>query len=82
MNSFQFATSRVSTCQDGQMLHPGFPPVKMRKPKATIKSLPLELDIMIIKRLPLKDALNMAKALILPEQVAVQYFAFVSRDTF
>ncbi len=48
---------------------------KMRKPKATINSLPLELDIMIIERLPLKDALNMAKALKLPQQVAVQYFA-------
>jgi hypothetical protein len=46
------------------------------KPKATIMSLPLELDIEIIKWLPLKDALNLAKALKLPEQVAVQYFAF------
>jgi hypothetical protein len=43
--------------------------------QATINSLPLELDIMIIERLGLKDALNMAKALKLPEQVAVQYFA-------
>jgi hypothetical protein len=57
------------------MLHLGFPPVKMRKPKATIESLPLEVDFMIIERLRLKDALNMAKALRIPEQVAVQYFA-------
>ena len=48
----------------------------MRKPNATIMSLPLELDIMIIERLGLKDALNMVKALRIPEQVAVQYFAF------
>jgi len=74
--------SEVSTCQDGQMLHPGFPPVKMRKPKATIMSLPLELFIMIIERLPLKDALNMAKALKLPEQVAVQYCAFEEDDIY
>jgi hypothetical protein len=72
--------SEVSTCQDGQMLHPGFPPVKMRKPKATIESLPLEVDFMIIERLRLKDALNMAKALKLLEQVAVQYFAFDRSD--
>jgi ankyrin repeat protein len=51
--------------------------VSSEKPKATIMSLPLELDIMIIERLGLKDALNMAKALRIPEQVAVQYFAFV-----
>ena len=50
-------------------------PVKMRKPKATINSLALELDFMIIEWLPLKDALNFAKALKLPEHVAVQYFA-------
>ena len=74
--------SEVSTCQDGQMLHPGFPPVKMRKPKATIMSLPLELFIMIIERLPLKNALNMAKALKLPEQVAVQYCAFEEDDIY
>jgi hypothetical protein len=47
----------------------------MRKPKATIECLPLEVNFMIIERLRLKDALNMAKALKLPEQVAVQYFA-------
>jgi hypothetical protein len=35
---------------------------------------------MIIEWLPLKDALNMAKALKLPEQVAVQYFAFDWND--
>jgi hypothetical protein len=50
------------------------------KPKATINSLPLELYFMIIERLRLKDALNMAKALKLPEQVAVQYFAFDRSD--
>jgi hypothetical protein len=54
--------------------------VKMRKPKATIISLPLEVDIMIIEWLPLKYALNLAKALKLPEQVAVQYFACEEDD--
>ena len=54
----------------------------MRQPKATIKSLPLEVDKMIIERLRLKDALNMAKALKLPEQVAVQYFAFDRFDLY
>jgi ankyrin repeat protein len=39
-----------------------------------------ELYFMIIERLRLKDALKMVKALKLPEQVAVQYFAFDSRD--
>ena len=58
----------------------GFPPVKMRKPKATINSLPLELFIMIIEWLPLEDALNMANALKLPERVAVQYFAYEEDD--
>jgi ankyrin repeat protein len=48
--------------------------------QATIKSLPLEVDFMIIEWLPLKDALNLAKALKLPEQVAVQYFACDSSD--
>ena len=52
----------------------------MKKAKATIMSLPLEVDFMIIERLPLKDALNMAKALKLPEQVAVQYFACEEDD--
>jgi ankyrin repeat protein len=52
----------------------------MRKPNATLKSLPSELFIMIIERLPIKDALNMAQALKLPEQVAVQYFAFDRSD--
>jgi ankyrin repeat protein len=52
----------------------------MRKPKATIESLPLEVDFMIIERLRLKDALNMAEALKLPEQVAVQYFAFDRKE--
>ena len=46
----------------------------IKKAKATIMSLPLEVDFMIIKWLHIKDALNMAKALKLPEQVAVQYF--------
>jgi hypothetical protein len=50
--------------------------VSPKKPKATINSLPLEVDFMIIEWLPLKDALNMAEALRIPEQVAVQYFAF------
>jgi hypothetical protein len=52
----------------------------MKKPKATINSLPLEVDFMIIERLPLEDALNFAKALRIPEQVAVQYFACVRSD--
>jgi hypothetical protein len=56
--------------------------VNMRQPKATIKSLPLEVDIMIIERLRLNDALNMAKALKLPQQVAVQYFAFDRSDIY
>ena len=43
--------------------------------QATIMSIPLEVGIMIIEWLPIEDALNMAKALKLPEQVAVQYFA-------
>jgi hypothetical protein len=55
-------------------------PVKMKKPKATIMSLPLELHIEIIERLRLKDALHMAKALLIPEQVAVQYFACDGSD--
>jgi hypothetical protein len=50
--------------------------VHSENPKATIKSLPLELDFMIIEWLTLEDALNMAKALLIPEQVAVQYFSF------
>jgi hypothetical protein len=54
----------------------------MRKPNATINSLPLEVDFMIIERLPLKDALNMAQALKLPEQVAVQYFACDRDDAY
>ena len=54
--------------------------VSSKKPEATINSLPLELDFMIVEWLPLKDALNMAKALKLPEQVAVQYFAFDEYD--
>jgi ankyrin repeat protein len=56
--------------------------VTMRKPNATIMSLPLEVDFMIIEWLPLKDALNMAEALKLPEQVAVQYFAFDRSDLY
>jgi len=64
------------------MLHPGFPPIKMRKLKATIRNLPLGLDIMIIERLALEDALNMATALKLPERVAVQYFAFDINDLY
>jgi ankyrin repeat protein len=56
--------------------------VNMNKPTATIMSLPLEVGIMIIERLRLEDALNMAKALKLPEQVAVQYFACDSSDSF
>ena len=53
----------------------------MKKLTATINSLPLEVDFMIIEWLPLKDALNMAKALLIPEQVAVQYFACEKEDT-
>ena len=56
--------------------------VNMRKPNANIKSLPLELYFMIIERLRLKDALNFAKALLIPEQVAVQYFAFDRSDIY
>jgi hypothetical protein len=44
--------------------------VSSKKPEATINSLPLELDFMIVEWLPLK----------LPEQVAVQYFAFDEYD--
>jgi hypothetical protein len=54
--------------------------VSLKKPKATIMSLPLKVDIMITKWLRPKDALNMAKALKLPEQVAVLYFAFDRSD--
>jgi hypothetical protein len=48
--------------------------------QATIMSIPLEVGIMIIKWLPLEDALNMAKALQFTEQVAVQYFACDGRE--
>jgi hypothetical protein len=48
--------------------------------QATIKSIPSEVDIMIIEWLPLEYALNMAKALLIPEQVAVQYSAFDMKD--
>ena len=48
--------------------------------QATIKSLAIELDIMIIEWLPLKDALNLAKSLLIQEQVALQYFAFEEDD--
>ena len=41
--------------------------------QATIMGIPLEVGFMIIEWLPLKDALNMAKALKFPERVAVQY---------
>ena len=68
--------------RESQILHQGFPTVKMRKPTATIMSLPLEVDIIIIERLRLKDALNMAIALKLPERVAVQYFAFEEDDIY
>ena len=51
--------------------------VNMKKSKVTIKSIPLEVDFMIVEWLPFKDALNLAKALKHPEKVAVQYFAFV-----
>jgi hypothetical protein len=54
----------------------------MKKPKATIKSLPLELDFMIIEWLPIEDALNLAQALKLPEQVAVQYFSCDGNDIY
>jgi hypothetical protein len=54
--------------------------IEIRKPNATIMSLPLEVDFMIIEWLPLKDALNMAEALLIPERVAVQYFAFNEYD--
>ncbi len=54
--------------------------IEIRKPTATIKSLPLEVDIMIIEWLPLKDALNLAKALKLPQKVAVQYFSYDRSD--
>jgi hypothetical protein len=37
---------------------------------------------MIMECLPLKDALNMAKAILIPEQVAVQYFAFDRSDIY
>jgi hypothetical protein len=40
------------------------------KPKATIKSLAKEVDLMIMEWLSPKDALNVAKALKLSQQVA------------
>jgi ankyrin repeat protein len=51
-----------------------------RWPNATINSLPLEVDFMVIGWLPIKGALNMAKALLIPEQVAVQFFACDRKD--
>jgi ankyrin repeat protein len=48
--------------------------------QATIMSLPLELSIMIMKWLPLEDALNLGIVLQLPQQVAVQYFACDRKD--
>jgi ankyrin repeat protein len=56
--------------------------LKTDKAITTINSLPLEVDFMIIEWLPMKDALNMAKALKLPERVAVQYFAFDGDDLY
>jgi hypothetical protein len=54
--------------------------VSSDKPKATINSLPLEVDSKIMEWLPHKDALNLAKALKLPEKVAVQYSACEEDD--
>jgi hypothetical protein len=55
--------------------------IEKRKPTATIKSLALEVDIMIMGWLPLRDALNLAEALRIPEQVAAQYSAFDDDDS-
>ena len=46
------------------------------KTKASIKSVPTEIVIMIIENVKFKDALKLCKALLIPEQVAVQYCAF------
>jgi hypothetical protein len=45
----------------------------VRPDKATIKSLPSEIFIMILEILRLKEALRLCHALHVPEQVAVQY---------
>jgi len=45
----------------------------VRPDKAPIKSLPIEVLIMILEILKLDDALNLCHALHVPEQVAVQY---------
>jgi hypothetical protein len=50
------------------------------KSQATIKSLPVELVIMIMERLSVKEALNLGDALQIPEQVAVQYFGYEKYD--
>jgi ankyrin repeat protein len=54
----------------------------MTKPKASIKSLPLEVDIMIIEILRLDDALNLCDALHVPKQVAVQYCYIDKNDIY
>jgi ankyrin repeat protein len=48
--------------------------------KATIKSLPIDVLIMIIEMLWLKEALRLCHALQVPEQVAVQYFYYEWND--
>jgi ankyrin repeat protein len=48
--------------------------------KATIKSLPIDVVIMIIEILRLKDAVELCHALQLPEHVAVQYCYIYEND--
>jgi hypothetical protein len=52
----------------------------VRPDKATIKSLPSEVFIMIIEILRFEDALELCHALHIPEQVAVQYFYYEWND--
>jgi ankyrin repeat protein len=54
----------------------------LRNSEATIKSLPIDLLIMIIELLKIKDALNLCDALHVPEQVAVQYCYFEQYDIY
>ena len=69
-------TSRYENWKTGKLQNSE----KLKNEKTSIASLPLllplEFDLMIIEWPPLEDALKMAKALLIPQQVAVQYFAF------
>jgi hypothetical protein len=46
----------------------------IQRPIATIKSLPIDVVIMIVELLSFKNALNLCKYLKFPYQVAIQYF--------